>query len=319
MEKLSSAGLCGWMRFKHLLLLVHLDQCRNMHAASRHMHLSQPAASKMLRDLERYFGFAIFERHPRAMVPTELGMQLVRHAEILLNDAERMVKDIQMRREGGYGRLLIGAIPAAAPEILPAAIAALKRRRPRLSISLDEQSSDRLLQALEYKQLDLVVGRLTAESQHNLFDFEPLLEEPLRVVVGREHPLAETRTIDLASLCRWPWILHPPASPMRQVFERALAELGIASPDDIIETTSTQMILQLLLSSSMLAVLPQSVLKRPLASGQYVVLPLTIGKPLNHYGIITRKHEPLPPATAELVEELRRRAVSAKSLMEHLA
>nr|WP_163502282.1 LysR family transcriptional regulator [Halomonas socia] len=309
MEKLSSAGLCNWMRFKHLLLLVHLDRCRNMHTAARHMHLSQPAASKILRDLEDYFGFAIFERQPRAMVPTELGAQLVRHADILLNDAERMVDDIQLRREGGYGRLLIGAIPAAAPEILPAAIAALKQHRPRLSVSIDEQSSDRLLQALEYKQLDLVIGRLTAESQHNQFDFEPLLEEPLRVVVRHNHPLIDEPNVELSALNRWPWILHPPASPMRQVFEAALAELGIASPDDIIETTSTQTTLQLLLSSPMLAVLPSSVLKWPLASGQYAVLPLTIGKPLDYYGIITRKHEPLPTATAELVGELRQQVL----------
>ncbi|MCE9682151.1 LysR substrate-binding domain-containing protein [Halomonas alkalisoli] len=75
-------------------------------------------------------------------------------------------------------------------------IAALKRRRPRLSVSIDEQSSDRLLQALEYQQLDLVIGRLTAVSQRNLFDFEPLLEEPLRVVVGSDHPLADA---DIAS------------------------------------------------------------------------------------------------------------------------
>ncbi|WP_240566977.1 LysR family transcriptional regulator [Halomonas flagellata] len=305
MDKLSSASLCGWLRFKHLVLLVHLDKSRNMHTAARQMHLSQPAASKMLRDLEAYFGFQIFERQPRAMVPTELGTQVVRHATILLNDTDRLVEDIQFMHEGGYGRLIIGAIPAAAPEILPAAIAALKRRRPRLAISIDEQSSDRLLQALEYKQLDLVIGRLTHVSQHNLFDFEPLLEEPLRVVARRDHPLAGATEVGLAELSRWPWILHPLSSPMRRVFEEALAEAGIASPADTIETTSTQTTLQLLLSSDMLAVLPRSVLKRPLASGQYVTLPLIIGKPLDYYGIITRKHQPLSAATAELVSELR--------------
>ncbi|MCE8029077.1 LysR family transcriptional regulator [Halomonas daqingensis] len=312
MDKLSSTGLCGWMRFKHLLLLIHLDKRRNMRAAARQMHLSQPAASKMLRDLETHFGFAIFERQPRAMVPTELGAQLVRHAEILLNDIERMVEDVQRMREGGYGRLLIGAIPAAAPEILPAAIAALKRQRPRLSVSIDEQSSDRLLQALEYKQLDLVIGRLTAVNQHNLFDFEPLLEEPLRVVVAHDHPLAGQQRVELAALRHWPWVLHPPTSPMRQVIEAALADAGIASPDDTIETTSTQTTLQLLLNAPMLAVLPWSVLKRPLSSGQYAVLPLTIGKPLDYYGIITRKREPLSSAAAELVTELRRQVASAR-------
>jgi DNA-binding transcriptional LysR family regulator len=200
---------------------------------------------------------------------------------------------------------VIGAIPAAAPEILPAAIAALKERRPRLSVSIDEQSSDRLLLALECKRLDLVIGRLTHVSQHNLFDFEPLLEEPLRVVARREHPLATVDGVTLDGLSGWPWILHPLASPMRGIFEEALADEGIPSPVNTIETTSTQSILQLLLASDMLAILPRSVLHRPLASGQYVTLSITVGKPLDYYGIITLKHEPLSPATAELIVELR--------------
>lgn len=306
MERLSSSSLCGWLRFKHLTLLTTLAQSRNMHAAARTMHLSQPAASKMLRDLEAYFGFAIFERLPRAMQPTELGEQVIRHAWRLVNDADRLVSDINDLREGGYGQLLIGAISAAAPEILPAAIARLKRQRPRLSVSLQEQTSDQLLAELEYKRLDLVIGRLTHVSQHNLFDFEPLLDEPLRVVVRHDHPLVlSDEAPDLATLSRWPWILHPLTSPMRGVFEAALAEEGVASPNDVVETTSIQATLQLLQTSDMLAVLPRSVLRRPLESGQYVILERVIGKPLDYYGIISRRGEPLSPAAQELIDHLR--------------
>ena len=118
--KLSHAHLCGWLRFKHLTLLTTLAESRNMHATARVMHLSQPAASKMLRDLEVYFGFALFERLPRAMQPTELGEQVIRYAWILLNDMERLVDDINALREGGYGQLLIGAIAAAPPSMVAA-------------------------------------------------------------------------------------------------------------------------------------------------------------------------------------------------------
>lgn len=306
MDRLSSASLYGWLRFKHLTLLTTLDQSHNMHAAARAMHVSQPAASKMLRDLEAYFGFALFERQPRAMQPTELGEQVIRHAWRLVNDAERLVSDINDLREGGYGQLQIGAIAAAAPEILPAAIGRLKRQRPRLSISLQEQTSDRLLVELEYKRLDLVIGRLTHVSQHNLFNFEPLLDEPLRVIVRRDHPLLQADTSpSLATLSRWPWILHPLSSPMRGVFESALAEEGVPSPNDVVETTSIQATLQLLQTSDMLAVLPRSVLRRPLESGQYVVLERIIGKPLDYYGIISRRDDPPSPAAQELIGHLR--------------
>lgn len=306
MEKLSSSSLRGWLRFKHLTLITTLAQSQNMHSAARMMHLSQPAASKMLRDLEEYFGFAIFERLPRAMQPTELGEQVIRHAWRLINDADRLVSDINDLREGGYGQLLIGAIPAAAPEILPAAIARLKRQRPRLSIDLQEQTSDRLLAELECKRLDLVIGRLTHVSQHNLFDFEPLLNEPLRLVARHDHPLVlDDKMSDLELLSRWPWILHPLSSPMRGVFEAALAEEGVTSPNNVVETTSIQATLQLLQASDMLAVLPRSVLRRPLESGQYAVLKRVIGKPLDYYGIITRRNEPLSPVAQEIINHLR--------------
>ena len=306
MEILTSSSLRGWLRFKHLTLITTLAQSRNMHAAARMMHLSQPAASKMLRDLEEYFGFAIFERLPRSMQPTELGEQVIRHAWRLINDADRLVSDINDLRQGGYGQLLIGAIPAAAPEILPLAIARLKRQRPRLSIDLQEQTSDRLLAELEYKRLDLVIGRLTHVSQHNLFDFEPLLNEPLIMVARHDHPLVLDDVVpDLNLLSHWPWILHPLSSPMRGVFEAALAEEGVASPTNVVETTSIQATLQLLQASDMLAVLPRSVLRHPLEGGQYAVLNRAIGKPLDYYGIITRRDESLLPVAQELINHLR--------------
>lgn len=304
MQAGASLQLNNWLRFKHLVLLATLADSRNMHVTARQMYLSQPAASKMLKDLESFFGFKIFERQPRAMVVTELGAHVVRHAHILLNDADRLVDEIGALRQGGYGQLIIGAIPAAAPEILPVAIAELKCRRPRLAISFQEQSSDRLLIDLEYKRLDLVIGRLTNSDQHNLFDFEPLREEPLRIVVRSGHPLIASQP-NLEELSHWPWVLHPATSPLRGVFEAALAEAGIASPTSVIETTSTQAALQLLKVSDMLAVLPRSILRSPVAAGQYQTLPLIVGEPLDYYGIITRKGEALSSAGNELVLALR--------------
>lgn len=300
----AAISLNHWLRFKHLVLLTTLADSRNMHVTARQMHLSQPAASKMLKDLEGYFGFGIFLRRPRAMVPTELGEHVIRHARILLNDADRLVEEIGSLRQGGYGQLIVGAIPGAAPELLPAALTAIKRQRPRLAVSFKENSSDQLLIDLEYKRLDVVVGRLTNSHQHNLFDFEPLREEPVCVVVRASHPLVGQQPC-LEALSRWPWVLHPVTSPMRGLFEVALAEAGVASPSNVIETTSTQTALQLLSASDMLAVLPRSVLQSPLSAGQLTTLPVVIGKPLDDYGIITRKGEPLSSAASELVATLR--------------
>ncbi|WP_110650675.1 LysR substrate-binding domain-containing protein [Salinicola peritrichatus] len=280
----------SWLRIKHLVLLVTLDESRNLHATARHMNMSQPAASKMLKDVENFFGMTLFSRQPRSMEITESGRLLVRYARSILNDTDRLIDDLVSLREGGHGKLAIGAVPGAAPVLLPRAITAIKNRRPQLAVSLFENSSDRLLVDLEYKQLDVVIGRFTDHAQHHLFDFLPLQAEPVSIVVRANHPLCG-RPPSLGEVVHWPWILHPMSSPMRGLFEVALAEAGVPSPRNVVETTSTQTTLQMVSSSDMIALLPTSVLTTAISAGTFTALPLVIGEPLGYYGVLTRKGE----------------------------
>ncbi|WP_110668023.1 LysR substrate-binding domain-containing protein [Salinicola halophilus] len=300
----------SWLRTKHLVLLVALDESRNLHATSRRMSMSQPAASKMLKDIENFFGMTLFLRQPRSMEPTEAGRLLVRYARSILNDTDRLIDDLVSLREGGQGNLVIGAVPGAAPVLLPQAINALKRERPRLVVRVFENSSDQLLGELEYKRLDVVIGRLTDPAQRHLFDFEPLMAEPVSLVVRADHPLVSTsdeaaaRVPTLAEIVRWPWVMHPIQSPMRGRFEAALAEAGVASPRNVIETTSTQTTLQLVGSSDAIALMPTSVLRTAVSAGRFVALPLTVGEPLGYYGILTRKGEERPEVVRAFLERL---------------
>ncbi|WP_264297450.1 LysR substrate-binding domain-containing protein [Salinicola avicenniae] len=293
----------SWLRIKHLVLLVMLDESRNLHSTSRHMNMSQPAASKMLKDIETFFGMTLFRRLPRRMETTDAGRLLVRYARSILNDTDRLIDDLVSLREGGYGKLAIGAVPGAAPLLLPWAITAIKAQRPHLAVSLVENSSDRLLADLEYKQLDVVIGRFTDPAQRHLFHFLPLQAEPVSVVVRVGHPLCDA-VPGLGEVIRWPWVLHPMRSPMRGLFEVALAEAGVPSPRNVVETTSTQTTLQMVSASDAIALLPTSVLKTAVSAGKFTALPLTIGEPLGYYGVLTRKHEESSEQVQAFIERL---------------
>lgn len=303
MAHVSGIHVKAWLRLKHMVLLVSLDESRNMHAAARQLNISQPAASKMLKDIEGFLGMALFLREPGRMEPTASGEVVLRYARRLLNDTDRLVEELASLREGGHGRLALGSVPGASPVMLPRAMATLKSNRPRLAISLIENSSDRLLVDLEYKLLDAVIGRYTEPSQRHLFDFLPLKEEPVSVVARLDHPLCHG-TPELSEVVLWPWVLHPMASPMRGLFEAALAEAGVASPRNVIETTSTQASLQLVASTDTLALLPSSVISTTFSQGRFAVLPLTIGEPLGYYGVLTRKEEPWSLMLTEFVATL---------------
>jgi DNA-binding transcriptional LysR family regulator len=230
MSDISFSTVCNWLKFKHLVLIDTLARTRNMHAAALHMNLSQPAVSKMLREIERLLGFDLFERLPRNMPPTALGEHVVRYAQIALNDANKFVDQISSLREGGHGFLKVGAIFAATAVVLPDAIVQLKQRWPLLSIEIVEQTSDHLMEMLDDKKLDLAVARYTNENQQQVYDFQALAPEPFCMVVNSRHPLTELDEAPLQELGKWPWILYPVGTPIRARMEQAFAQAGIATP-----------------------------------------------------------------------------------------
>ncbi len=299
---LSAGSLAKRLKFKHLVLLDTLARTHNMHQAADLMSMTQPAASKILQDVEQIFGFAIFERLPRDMRPTELGGVVIRYAQQTLNATERFVDELANIQHGGYGNLLIGAIVDPAPDMLSLAILRLKERRPRLTVKIVAQTSDRLLSALEERRLDLVIGRFTSAHQHNIFSFTPLTTEPLHLVVSPRHPLLSRAHLTLADLADWPWIMHPLTSPTRQYIEEIFGRYDIATPGNVIETTSVFATMKLLQASDMIAVLAHSVVREYVEHGLLALLPVPLDRRLEDYGIITRKGDELTGPAGEFIE-----------------
>lgn len=305
MSELSFSSFCGWLKFRHLLLIDTLGRTRNMHLAAQQMNLSQPAISKMLKEIESLLGFALFERQPRSMPPTALGEHVLRYAQIALNDARSFVEQIGSLREGGHGHLKVGGIFAATAIALPEAILQIKQRWPLLSIEVVEQTSNHLMEMLEEKKLDLAVARFTEQGQQQRYDFQPLAPEPFCIVVNSQHPLAEAGPTSLQQLVDLPWILYPVGTPIRARMERAFAEAGVAMPKNTVDTISMQTFLQVLRRGPMIGMLPDAMVDSLLESGQLKTLDTPLHLAPQDYGILTRKGEPLVGAALEFAEILK--------------
>lgn len=304
MSDLSFSNFCNWLKFRHLVLIDTLGRTRNMHAAAEQMNLSQPAISKMLKEIESLLGFAVFERLPRSMPPTALGEYVVRYAHIALNDARGFVEQISSLREGGHGYLKVGGIFAATAVSLPGAIVTIKERWPLLSIEVVEQTSDHLMEMLDARTLDLAVARYTDESQQHRYDFTALGPEPFSIVVNSRHPLCESGPTPLAELGKWPWILYPVGVPIRARMDAAFARAGIATPKNTIDTISMQTFLQVLQSGPMIAMLPDSMVGPHIDSGLLKVLETPLRLAPQDYGILTRKGEALVGPAQEFAQIL---------------
>lgn len=293
MADLSYSSLNNWFKYRHLVLLETLARTNNMHLAAEQMNLSQPAISKMLKEIENLLGFTVFERLPRSMPVTALGQHVIKYAQRVLNDAKHFVEDIEMLRLGGYGFLKVGGIFAATAMVIPNAIIEIKKQWPLLSIDVVEQTSDHLMEMLSEHTLDLAIGRFTQATQSQYFDFQALGPEPFCIVVNNEHPCAQQKFCPLEQLLEWPWVLYPKGTPIRERMEAAFAQAKVKMPLNTVNTMSMQTFLQILSGAPMIAMLPEAMVNHQVKDGKLCIIETNLILDAQDYGVLTRKGEPI--------------------------
>jgi len=306
---LISRSLFNRLRYKHLHMLVALSSSQNLHRASQSLNMSQPAATRMLREIEDMFACDLFERLPRGMRPTALGKELIRFAESALSGLDRCAEDLMARQQGGYGYLSIGTIMGAAPDLVMDSIAQIKTLNPQLRIRIMGDTSDQVIQLLEQGRIDLAIARRNAATDSEHYTFEALGNERLLVVVHAGHPLAQRDDLALTELVSdWPWILQPETSPARIGFDEALQRLALPQPADIIECSSVYSMQQLIQLTDAIMVLSESALRDYLKMGLVVALPVALEVQLAPFGMLLRRGDPVSRELGMFIDMLRQKA-----------
>ena len=204
------------LKTRQLAFLVHLDEERCLARAAEASGLTQPAASKLLRQVEVTLGVQLFERHPRGMSPTGYGEILVRHARTALSQLGLARKEIAALKSGLSGKAAIGMVVDPQSNLLPMAIARLKQRHPGVLVSIEIDPCKQLIQRLLQGDLDMVVGNvLDTARADDLVDESLSANECYVIVAGPANPLAGRKALQLSSLVEQPWILPPTGSLAR--------------------------------------------------------------------------------------------------------
>ena len=300
--------LVNRLRLKHWSLLSALGDSGTLNQAAISLNVTQPAATKLLADIEQAFGFALFERHARGMRATPLGSEVVAYARQTEASLSRFLEGLETKRRGGHGNLVFGAIMGAAPTLVARAVADIKRERPRLNVRILGETSDQIALLLARHEIELAVGRFTNPLQHNQFAFSAMAHEPMRAIVRKGHALAGSRRVGWSELVRWPWVMQTVSSPARLLLEDEFARANVGSPVDVIECTSIFATLQLVQSSDAVSVLPESVVRDYVGAGLLIALPISVGQELKAFGLLTRKDEPLSETAQAFVAHLERNA-----------
>ncbi|MDB6010576.1 MAG: transcriptional regulator, LysR family [Gammaproteobacteria bacterium] len=297
------------LKTRQLTLLVRLDEERNLARAAAAAGLTQPAASKLLRQIESDFDVKLFDRHARGMAPTCYGEILARHARRALSEFGFARDEIVALKSGLSGRAAIGTVLSPGATLVPMAVVRMKERYPDVLTCVEIGSSRTLVQKLVRGELDMVVGRLLDSTPADELIYEPLApDEPHAVIASAEHPLARRQDLQLEQLLEQPWILPPAGSLVRDRLATMLTQHGLSLPSNIVESQCLPVITALLQHGNMLAVLPEEAVQSCCEAGHLRVLIRNLPLGVGAFGLITRRHHKLSPAAQLLVSAVREQA-----------
>lgn len=292
--------LDGRLKLRHLSLVDALSRQGSVVGAAAELHLTQPAATRSLQELEDILGVTLYERRPRGVTPTVFGEAFTGHARAVLAQLAQAGRHVTELADADRGTVIVGTHLAGSNVLLPRAIAELKKARPYLTVVVREASPEALLLELEAGRIDFVVGRLTAPSdertvRHKLYD------ESVELVVGAAHPLAGRAGLRLTDLADLPWILPGAETALRREIEEFFARHGMPLPMNRVETTSFLTVRQLLLETDVVAVLPGLITRD---DSRIVRLGVSL-EPIGHsVGLTLSAARPLGPSVQALIHSL---------------
>ncbi|MBB3950242.1 pca operon transcription factor PcaQ [Aureimonas jatrophae] len=287
------------VRLRHLATFVAVARVGSVSRAAERLHVTQPAVSKTLRELETLLGAALFDRAHRTVTLTSFGLLFLRHAEAGLEAFDEGARALKAARDPASLPLRIGALPTVSARLMPMAMQRFLAEGVGAVPRVVTGPNDYLLAQLREGQLDVVIGRMADPEAMDGFLFEPLYSEPLCLAVRPNHPLLAAPAFRPAAIATALVLVPPPGSVIRSVVDRFLLSAGIPAPLRVVETVSLAFGRAFLLDTDAVWIISEGVVARDLAEGTLRRLPLDMATTRGAVGV-TRRARVALPASAEI-------------------
>ena len=296
------------IKLRHLQMLVALDEFRHLGRTAEFLAVSQPAVSKVLVEVEKMMGMALFTRSTRGTEPTPAGEALVRFARSVLAQYEVTRDEIEAEASGASGRVRVWSMGATLPVLLAGAVERLKQQSARATVLIEEGDLTHLLPRLRLSELDVIVGRLEPAYAAPDLVTEPLYDEPMVAIVAADHPLARKKRPGWADLARGPLVLPPPWASLRVKIEQAFFRHGFEPPVDRVESSSYLAVTTFVAKRQAVGFVARTVGRQLEAEGRFRVLAMPVEVDLPPVGLITLRDRRLAPGATQLMACLRAEA-----------
>ncbi|PVV21234.1 MAG: LysR family transcriptional regulator [gamma proteobacterium symbiont of Ctena orbiculata] len=188
------------MNLRDLKYLIAVAETEHFGHAAAQCYISQPTLSGQIKKLEQELGVTIFERTNRSVSTTPIGLEIVKHAKLILEQADVIKQLARAQRDPLAGALRVGAIPTVSPYLIPLILMPLKEQYPQMRLILSEEITDMLTQRLLDHQIDVAI--LATNVKEPELEVMPLFEEPFWLAHPRNHELYNKDEINRRDLSR---------------------------------------------------------------------------------------------------------------------
>ncbi|RVT42268.1 LysR family transcriptional regulator [Sphingobium algorifonticola] len=245
-------------QIKHFLEIV---RCASFGQAAEKMHITQPALSKSIRNLEQSLGVMLLERHPGGVVPTQFGKVFMEYAMLITSEIDRAIEELNELKGSGRGIVRVGAGATMMQYLLPQAVRAFVQSDESASVVFRQGLRDELLASLRRGEIDIVVGSTDGLRGDEDFRQENVLLDEIVVVANGNHPLANRDRVEIAELGRYRWVLPDGTEGERNRLTRVMRDAGLPPPSCVIRTPSSTFMATMLQEGEYLSYLPRALIR----------------------------------------------------------
>ncbi|SAL35944.1 LysR family transcriptional regulator [Caballeronia sordidicola] len=295
----------GRIKFRHLQCFLAVMQFGSVQRAADSLSITQPAVSKTIAELESILSVRLFERGRRGAEPTREGRLFAPHAAACVGALREGVDELSRHGIEHPGTVSLGVLPTVGSVLLPPVLAAFRARWPGVSVKVWTGSNSQLLERLKSADADLVIGRLSEPEGMLGMTFEQLYREPLTVVVRHDHPLVHENSVTAALLARFPVVVPPFGTLIRQSAESVLTAFGAQALSSLIETLSVSLGRALALHNDAVWFVPWSVVEHDIALKLLARLPMPFASADESIGLILRHDRARRAALEDLIDAIR--------------
>ncbi|MEN9670497.1 MAG: hypothetical protein RL018_774 [Pseudomonadota bacterium] len=293
------------MKLIALKALVAAVEDGSLRSAARRIQLSQPALTKMVRELEQELGAPLLTRTTQGVSPTPQGQILYERAKKVSKELGSAVDEISQLSGRMRGDLSIGAVPLAVMLLIPEALRTFSREFPEINLRISEELYFEQLERLRRGDVQVAVGGIPKGLASGEFVIEPLIETTMVVVVRKGSALQKVKSLKNLADAKWVYT----GNTKDEGYAKTLYEMhGLPAPHVGALVNSTLALLSLVSAGEFVGLMPAQIAQSPIAS-QFIsivpvkekALPLTVGA-------IVRSDMVVSPAVKHFINHLHRSA-----------